>query len=202
MKIAKLRAIAKKAQSIELFETEEGVQWIRFPGAAYPLYGLPRIYTARELIAVLDLPEDAEDEQEIVVGRCLATFCKKYGGPDTEDGRSTTPITRSDGGPDTDDELATTPMTLMWRGVELEPLPAADGRVYLIDEDMLAPVRGDMLNYYYRAEESAIAVKAGLSIVALLAPIVPTGDMVAQLRRLTDALAADCDASAEEETEE
>lgn len=184
MKIAKLRAIAKKAQSIELFETEEGVQWIRFPDAAYPLYGLPRIYTARELITVLDLPEDAEDDAEIVVARCLAPF-------DT-----------GDGGPDTDEELATTPMTLVWRGVELEPLPAKDGRVYLIDEDMLAPVRGDMLNYHYRAAESAIAVKAGLSIVALLAPIAPTGDLVDQLRRMTDALAADCAASAEEETEE
>lgn len=183
MKIAKLRTIAKKAQSIELFETEEGVQWIRFPGAAYPLYGLPRIYTARELITVLDLPKDAEDEQEIVAARCLAPF-------DT-----------GDGGPETDDELATTPMTLVWHGVELDPLPAADGRVYLIDEDMLAPVRCDMLNYYYRAAESAIAVKAGLSIVALLAPIAPTGDMVAQLRRLTDALAADC-AAAEKEAEE
>lgn len=183
MKIAKLRAIAKKAQRIELFETEEGVQWIRFPGAAYPLYGMPRIYTVRELIAVLDLPEDAADDAEIVVARDIAPF-------DT-----------GDGGPETDDELATTPMTLVWRGVELEPLPAKDGRVYLIDEDMLAPVRGDMLNYHYRAEESAIAVKAGLSIVALLAPIAPTGDLVAQLRRLTDALAADC-AAAEKVTEE
>lgn len=183
MKIAKLRAIAKKAQRIELFETEESVQWICFPGAAYPMYGLPKISTARELIAVLDLPEDVGDEAEIVVARCLAPF-------DT-----------GDGGPDTDEELATKPMTLVWRGVELDPLPAADGRVYLIDEDMLAPVRGDMLNYYYRAAESAIAVKAGLSIVALLAPIAPTGDLVAQLRRMTDALAADC-AAAEEETEE
>lgn len=183
MKIAKLRAIAKKAQRIELFETEEGVQWIRFPGAAYPLYGLPRICTARELIAVLDLPEDVGDEVEIVVARDIAPF-------DT-----------GDGGPDTDEELATTPMTLVWRGVGMEPLPAADGRVYLIDEDMLAPVRGDMLNYHYRAAESAIAVKAGLSIVALLAPIAPTRDLVAQLRRMTDALAADC-AAAEEETEE
>lgn len=144
---------------------------------------MPKISTARELIAVLDLPEDVGDEAEIVVARCLAPF-------DT-----------GDGGPDTDEELATPPMTLVWRGVELDPLPAADGRVYLIDEDMLAPVRGDMLNYYYRAAEYAIAVKAGLSIVALLAPIAPTGALVAQLRRMTDALAADC-AAAEEETEE
>lgn len=115
--------------------------------------------------------------------------------------RCLAPFDTSDGGSDTDDELATTPMTLVWRGVELEPLPAADGRVYLIDEDMLAPVRDDMLNYHYREAESAIAVKAGLSIVALLAPIAPTGDLVAQLRRLTDALAADC-AAAKEETEE
>lgn len=183
MKIAKLRAIAKKANRIELFETEEGVQWIRFPGAAYPLYGLPRISTARELIAVLDLPDDAEDETQIAVERCLAPF-------DT-----------GDGGQDTDDELAPPQMTLVWRGVELDPLPAADGRTYLIDEEMLAPVRGDMLSYYYRAAESAIAVKAGLSIVALLAPIAPTGDLVAPLRRMTYALAADC-AAAEEGTEE
>lgn len=151
MKFSKITGIVKKNRCLSVF-THELVQWVSVGAAAYPMYGMPPITTADQLLSLMDVPRD---EREGYTVDFVA-----------DPGAAFTDLTSEDV------MLYDLPALFQWRGYVMAPMKTDDGRLYWISEKFLAPVSGvEEVAYALRdvgAGLPAVAVFDGMSICAVI----------------------------------
>lgn len=166
MKLQKIAQICKKHTTLTVMEAG-GVQWINIGAAAYAVYGMPKLKTKDEVMAVLDVPENKSDGYNV-----------KFANPadpkhflDVEEGEKM---------------LREVNYTFMQRGRHLRPLFDDDGAVWWLSECYLAPLDADGITYHLRTAPTGhhIAVKKGFSIMAMIGVHLVTSEVEESLHEL------------------
>lgn len=171
MKIKAIAAIAQKEKAIRLCSTEDA-QWVLLKGAAYPLYGLPRL-DPETLPVVLDIPESKS-------GKMLISWDDKPEGllfDDVCDGERELPPPQL--------------VSIGYGGQVMYPEITSRGLLFY-DPEYLKPVMDSDFSLYERVTKSGqvyLAVKTGFMLKAIIMPleINPT-DMSGRLSALLVAL--------------
>ncbi len=151
MKLSKLSQIVKRFTYLQIF-THGGVQWISVGGAAYPMYCVPTITGAEQLLAMMDVPADKREAYTV-------DFIEDPGSVFDD--------------LDSDDTMLTDSLMLcQWRGRLLLPLFAEDRRTYWINERYMHPIaQAEEISFALRCVGEgmyAVAVFDGMSICAVI----------------------------------
>ena len=172
MKLSKIAQICKKHTTMTVMQVG-GVQWISIGAAAYAVYGMPKLKTKDEVMAVLDVPEDKREAYNVG----FADPVQPEHFFDVEEGEQM---------------LREVDYTFMQRGRYLRPLFDNHGAVWWLNECYLAPLDAGEITYHLRKAVTGyhIAVKKGFSIVAMIGVHLVTSEVEESLHELITGNAA------------
>lgn len=162
MKIKAIAAIAQKEKAIKLCNTED-TQWVLLRGAAYPLYGLPRL-DPETLPVVLDIPESKS-------GKMLISWddkpeCLLF--DDVCDGERELPPPQL--------------VSIGYGGQVMYPEITSRGLLFY-DPEYLKPVMDSDFSLYERVTKSGqvyLAVKTGFMLKAIIMPLEVQKEKIAE----------------------
>lgn len=165
MKLSKIARILRKYKTADVITQASGRQWLYIGAAAYAMDGVPRIAEASELMAVMDVPPSERDGYDV-------RFTDGDGWEELLDESADNDITADLGG-----------VLIQWGTVTHLPIVDAGGAVVWISELYTVPFADDTVTYAVRriGEREYVAVRRGLSLIAVLARRRITPEMWAAL---------------------
>lgn len=170
MKLSKIARITRKYKALTLIG-EGGRQWVHIGPAAYVLDGAPRITSGEELLTLMDVPAEARDGYDVQIIEAGTRWSALL-----------------DEAMDADTASRIGDVLIDWGGVLHVPLiPDDGGDVVWFSELYAAPFGDEAVTYARRLTpdgKPVIAVRRGLSLIAVLAPREVTPDAWAALEEV------------------